>query len=318
MELGLYFAVLNHMELKPALELAADLGYSCLELSAHTGARFDVENMLKSKEGLKIAGLIKSYNLRISAINMSWDSQLVLGPHHADTDVVFKGSREEKIKYGTDRMIMAAQLANRLEIPVITGFTGCEDYSRWFPWPDPNAWESMEPVFVERWSVILKQFDELGVLFGMECHPKQMVYNTETALRSLELLGHFKSWNFNFDPANLMLAGVDPVVFIAELGPRIVNVHMKDGETVEHQVKRSGLLANGPWNRPDRGFRFRVPGWGDIQWRKIITELSLQGYHGVLTVEHEDPTMAPVDGIKKAFDFLKPLLIEEPFTKQWW
>ncbi len=158
----------------------------------------------------------------------------------------------------------------------------------------------------------------MGILFGMECHPKQMVYNTETALRSLELLGHFKSWNFNFDPANLMLAGVDPVVFIAELGPRIVNVHMKDGEIVEHNVGRSGLLANGPWNRPGRGFRFRVPGWGDVQWRKVITELSLQGYTGVLSVEHEDPTMGPVDGIKKAIHFLKPLVIEEPRTEQWW
>jgi len=318
MDLGLYFAVCNHMELGPALEMVAGLGYSCLELSTHKGGRFDVEMMLKDNEGLKISKLIKSFGLRISAINMSWDSQLVLGPHHSDTDVIFKGTPEAKIKYGTERLMMAARLANNLEIPVITGFTGCEDYSRWFPWPDSNAWESMESVFVERWSVILKQFDELGILFGMECHPKQIVYNTETALRSVELLGNFKSWNFNFDPANLMLAGVNPVVFIAELANRIVNVHLKDGEIVHHNVQRSGLLANGPWNRPGRGFRFRIPGWGDVQWRQIITELSVQGYHGVLTVEHEDPTMGPVDGIKKAIGFLKPLLIEEPLSEQWW
>lgn len=318
MELGLYFAVCDRLELEPALKMTADLGYSCVELSAHTGGRFDVDRLLSDKTGLRISRLIKSFGLRISAINMSWDSQLILGPHHADTDVVFKGTPGEKITYGTERVIKAARLANSLEIPVITGFTGCEDYSRWFPWPDTDGWASMEPVFVERWRAILETFDELGVLFGMECHPKQMVYNTETALRSLELLGDLKSWNFNFDPANLMLAGVDPVVFIAELGSRIVNVHLKDGELVAHNTRRSGLLANGPWQRPDRGFRFRIPGWGDVPWRKVMTELSVQKYNGPLTVEHEDPTMGPVDGIKKAIHFLKPLVIDEPAAEQWW
>ena len=63
---------------------------------------------------------------------------------------------------------------------------------------------------------------------------------------------------FNFDPANLMLAGMDPVVFIVELGARIRHVHAKDGERVEH-ARRSGLLAHGAWDRPGRGFRFVNP-----------------------------------------------------------
>ncbi|MDZ7289880.1 MAG: sugar phosphate isomerase/epimerase [candidate division KSB1 bacterium] len=318
MELGLYFAVCNHLELEPALEKVAKLGYTCLELSMHTGGRFDVAEMLKDGKGRQISSIIKNAGLRVSAINMSADGQLVLGPHHADTDVIFKGTSEEKIRYGTERMFLAAELANELEIPVVTGFTGCEDYSRWFPWPDPTAWERMEPVFVERWSPILKRFDELGIRFGMECHPRQIVYNTETALRSVELLGSYRSWCFNLDPANLMLAGVDPVVFVAELGLRIVNVHAKDGELVVHNVRRSGLLAHGAWDRPDRGFRFRIAGWGDVPWRRLITELILQGYQGPLTVEHEDATMGPMDGIEKAAHFLTPLLIREPFPGRWW
>lgn len=249
---------------------------------------------------------------------MSADGQLVLGPHHGDTDIIFKGAAEEKIRYGTNRMMLAAELAQRLEVPVVTGFTGCEDYSRWFPWPDAEAWKRMESTFVERWEPILQHFDKLGILFGMECHPRQIVYNTETAIRSVELLGHHDSWGFNLDPANLMLAGVDPVVFAAELGPRVFNVHAKDGELVVHNVRRSGLLANGPWDRKDRGFRFRIPGWGDVKWRKLITELFLNGYRGPLTVEHEDPTMGPMDGVTKAADFLKPLLIHEPFPGMWW
>lgn len=320
MELGLYFAVCNHLELEPALEQVASLGFSYLELSTHTGGRFNVADMIKDGRGKKVKSLINNVGMRISAINMSADGQLVLGPHNSDTDIILKGTAEEKIRYGTERMHLAAELAHELEIPVVTGFTGCEDYSRWFPWPDPQAWERMEPVFVDRWSSILMRFDELGVRFGMECHPKQIVYNTETALRSIELLGNHPSWGFNVDPANLMLAGVDPVAFIAEpnLGARIFNVHAKDGELVLHNIGRSGLLAHGNWERPDRGFRFRIAGWGDVPWKRFITELSLRGYQGPLTVEHEDATMGQMDGIEKAADFLRPLLIREPFPGRWW
>ena len=66
---------------------------------------------------------------------------------------------------------------------------------------------------------------------------------------------------------------MDPTYFIAELGDRILHVHAKDGEVVARNAGRSGLLAHGPWDRPDRGFRFRVPGWGDLDWRRLISEL---------------------------------------------
>ena len=271
MELGLYFAVCRHLKVGAALEKVAGLGYTCLELSCHTGGPFDVADVLKHKKGRQICSAIEAAGLRVSAINMSSDGQLVLGPHHADTDKIFKGAPAEKVRYGTKRMLQAAELASDCAIRVVTGFTGCEDYSRWFPWPDPEAWEKMEPLFVERWDPILKRFEELGIRFGMECHPRQMVYNTETALRSLRLFKGRRSWGFNLDPANLMLAGVDPVVFAAELGPHIFNVHAKDGESVAHNAGRSGLLANGPWERPSRGFRFRVAGWGDVPWRRLIS-----------------------------------------------
>ena len=318
MELGLYFAVCNHLELEPALQLVARLGFRCLELSTHTRGRFDLTELTRSGRGREIRSTITKSGLRISAINMSADGQLVLGPHHTDTDVTFKGTADEKIQYGTARMLQAAELAHELEIPVVTGFTGCEDYSRWFPWPDASAWERMESIFVRRWEPILDRYDTLGIRFGMECHPKQIVYNTETALRSLQLLGHHSSWGFNLDPANLMLAGVDPVVFVSELNTRIFNVHAKDGEVVAHNVARSGLLAHGAWDRADRGFRFRIAGWGDVPWRRLITELALQRYQGPLTVEHEDPTIGPVEGIEKAAKFLEPLLIREPFPGRWW
>ena len=73
------------------------------------------------------------------------------------------------------------------------------------------------------------------------------------------------------------------------------------------------MIPQGDWQRLDRGFRFRIPGWGSVPWKKVITELSLIGYDYVMSYEHEDVTMSRNDGITKTIAYLKPLLIEKPY-----
>lgn len=317
-KLGLYFAACHAMELDEAMGWAARLGIESIEISAHASGRFDADEMFEPGRIAVLRDALRAHDLQVSALNMSADGQLLLGPHHADTDWICQGSPEDKRAFAVRRLRRAAELAEQLEVPVISGFVGCEDYSRWFPWPDAGAWEGMEEGFVEHVAPLLDDIHAHGVRFAVEPHPRQFVYNTETALRSVELLGSHPAWGFTLDPANLALAGVDPVVFVSELGERIINVHAKDAELVAHHAARSGLLANGPWTRSGRGFRFRVPGWGDVQWRRLITELSVHGYGGPVVIEHEDPTMSPRDGVEKAVAFLDPLLIREPFEGAWW
>jgi sugar phosphate isomerase/epimerase len=165
---------------------------------------------------------------------------------------------------------------------------------------------------------LLDTFAKYGVAFAHECHPKQFAYNLETAAWAVRLVDEHPAFGFNFDPANLLLAGMDPVVFIVELGARVRHVHGKDGERVRHAVDRSGMLAHGAWDRPGRGFRFRVPGWGDLDWRRILTELHVARYDGVIAIEHEDPTMGRLEGIRQAVRHLEPLLLHDPIDERWW
>jgi len=217
----------------------------------------------------------------------------VLGPYGKDTDAICKGTKEEKIKFGSERMIKTAQVANALGVPVVTGFVGCENFGRFFPWPYSKGWSDMEQEFVERWGKILDKFAEYGVKFAHEPHPNQMVYDVDTALKSVQLMDGRKEWGFNFDPANLVYMDIHVEHFINELKDRIYHVHAKDGEVVEHNVKRSGR--------------------GSVPWKKVITELSMIGYDYVMSYEHEDVTMSRNDGITKTIAFLKPLLIEKPY-----
>lgn len=91
---------------------------------------------------------------------------------------------------------------------------------------------------------------------------------------------------------------IDPVIFVQELRDRILRDHAKDGEIVEHNVKRSGLQQTGKRDRIDCGFRFRVPGWESVPWKRIMSELAFVGYNYAVSYEHEDVVMSREDGIK--------------------
>jgi sugar phosphate isomerase/epimerase len=181
---------------------------------------------------------------------------------------------------------------------------------------EEQGWE----IFAERFNEILNTFATYGVRFAMEVHPTEIAYNIETAARAVEVLGYRKEFGFNFDPSHFVWQLIDPVVFIHEFGDRIYHAHAKDSEIVKEAVGRSGVIPNGQWARRGRGFRFRVPGWGDVNWRRVMTALLEVGYDFVLSYEHEDPMMSREDGCKKNIEFLRPLVIDQPLREWgvWW
>lgn len=314
MKIGMFTANYLDRDLETVFKMMTETGYEAAELPAFYGnSHLDIEEVLRGNGAKKIKDLAKKYNITISALSNHPEGQLVLGPHTKDTDALFKGTPLEKIKFGMERMKKTAQAAAALDVPVVCGFIGCEKFSRWFPWPYPEGWDEMAGDFVERWGEILDVFQKEGVKFAHEPHPNEYVYNIETAVKSVELMGGRGEWGFNFDPANIILQGIDPVIFIQELSDRIYHVHAKDGEIVEHNVRRSGLQPTGKWNRIDRGFRFRIPGWGSVPWKRVLTELMLVGYDYVLSYEHEDVVMSREDGMEKTLSYLKPLLIKERY-----
>lgn len=318
MKLSLCPQPLYDRGLAGALDAAAALGVRAIELPVDARSPLvDLDALLAGgAKGLRAE--LEARELALSAISNHQEGQLLLGPHHADTDRIHAGTPEEKAAYARARLERSAELASELEVPVLVGFVGCEDFSRWFPWPDPEGWERMVPRFRDAVLPLLERFDELGVTFAQEPHPKQMVYDLETAAESVKHLEGHPRWGFNLDAGNLVLADVDPCAFAAELGERVVHVHAKDGERVAHHRGRSGLHAHGAWDRPGRGFRFRIPGWGDVEWKRLISELALAGYDGYLAIENEDPVFEPLDGLRKAVAELAPLLPSGERKERWW
>ncbi|MCL2248113.1 MAG: sugar phosphate isomerase/epimerase [Oscillospiraceae bacterium] len=315
MKLGFCAQNISDKPLEELAKLIADKGYEAIEIATYDGnGQCDSGEMLKNGKGIEMRKMIQSHGLSISAISNHADSLLILGPHGVDTDGIYKGTKEEKIKFGTDSLLASAQLANLLEVDVVIGFTGVENFGRYFPFPYPKGWEACEQQFVERFVPILDKFKEYGVKFAVEPHPNNLIYDIHTALRCVELVDNHPCLGYNLDPANIIYLGLYVESFINALGDRIFAVHAKDGEIVQHNIGYGGILMQGEWRRLDRAFRFRIPGWGSVDWKKTITELAMVGYTGVLSYEHEDVTMSCAgDGIDKVRDFLKPLLIHKPY-----
>jgi sugar phosphate isomerase/epimerase len=101
------------------------------------------------------------------------------------------------------------------------------------------------------------------------------------------------SLGLTFDPGHLAWQFMDPYKPIQRFAGRIVHVHGKDVEILDDALKDRGILTDSSW------FRFRIPGWGILDWRRIMDELRLANYAGALSIEHEDPLfLGSLDRVK--------------------
>jgi len=321
MKLGVFTVLYNEKSLEDVSKYVAGLGYEMVELAAWRGSNhLDIDQVLATKAyRTGLLDMLKKYNLEISALSNHLDGQLILGPLDWTTDgwTPARGP-DEKVKWAIERMKNTARAAAALGVKVVVGFTGSNVWDKWYSFPEENikAYEQAWQVFAERWHPILDVFKQEGVRFALEVHPTEIAYNVETAGDCLKAIDNRPEFGFNFDPSHFVWQMIDPVVFIKAYGQRLYHAHAKDSELQQDALSRSGVMPNGPWMRPDRGFRFRVPGWGDINWRRIMTALLMVGYDFVLSYEHEDPVMSREDGVEKNIEFLKPLLIKSP-NRDW-
>jgi len=314
MKLGFFTANFTEQPLHEVAKLAADYGYESLEIPAYAGnGQLEPTEVLKPGKAKEIRDMVAGYGLDICALSNHSDSFLIMGPTGKDTDFIYKGTPEEKVKYGTERLILTAQAANALEVPVVVGYPGVENWGRFFFFPYGQGWAEYEEQFATRFTPILDKLKEYGVKFAIEIHPNSFIYDTHTAERALELVDYHPCLGYNLDPANVLYLQLSAELLINRLKDRIFHVHAKDAELVAHNLPLGGTLMQGDMRRLDRSFRFRIPGWGDVNWKRIITELSMVGYNGVLSYEHEDVTMSRMDGVIKTAEFLKPLLIKNPY-----
>jgi len=289
---------------------AKSWGYDGLELACW-GDHFEVKRALKEDDYCKKKrALLKRHGLGVYAISNHLAGQLVCDPNDSRAKA-FAPKRthrdpEKMRSWAIREMKDTARAAARLGVSVVNGFTGSSIWHMFyfFPPPDPKEIEAGYQDFADRWNPILDVFQKEGVRFALEVHPTEIAYDLYTARKALQAVDHRKEFGFNFDPSHLHWQGVNPAVFIDEFPDRIYHTHMKDA--IVRLDGKTGILASHlNFGDARRGWDFRSPGRGTVQFEDIIRALNRAGYSGPLSVEWEDSGMDREHGAKEAAEFVR-------------
>lgn len=323
MKIGLFIALFGDKSLEKALDTAKQEGVEAVEIGTgnYPGSpHLKVDKLLESKaERAKLQKAISDRGLTLSALschgNPLHPQKKIARAHHE----VFEKS---------------VRLAAALDVPVVNGFSGCpgegpgSKFPNWVTcaWPDEFRevleWQWKESVF-PYWAEQAKLLAKHKVKFGIEMHPGFVCYSNDTLLKLRNGVKNGEWIGANFDPSHLWWQGADPIAAVRQLGQEgaLFHCHAKDARTDPYQSALNGNLdAKSYALIPQRSWVFRSVGYGHgIEWWKdFVSNLRMVGYDYVLSIEHEDGLMSPMEGLRKALSVLKQAVISEPAGPMFW
>ncbi len=217
-------------------------------------------------------------------------------------------------------------LAEKAEVPVIVGFSGCPGGSptdkspTWitYHWPPEFAqaleWQWKEKV-IPYWREAAQFARQHGIRkLAFEMHPNFVVYNPRTLMKLRDAVG--EEIGANCDLSHLFWQGCDPVTVIHMLGKQgmIYHAHMKDTVMFQDNVDRYGVLnfAFTKEDLPNASETFRAVGYGHGAnlWKDVVRAYMDVGYQGMLSIENEDPILPGEVGVERAAYVLKNIRAE--------
>lgn len=303
MKLGFLTAALPDLSLEEAAQWGAESGFQAIEIACwplgkatrrYAGVtHIDVTELDKAK-AKEIRKMLDGYGLTISSL------AYYPNPLHPDPD-----HRATVIGH-LEKVIDAAAL---LETPVVGTFVGKDK--------DKTVPQNLED-YAKIWPPIVKYAAERGVKIAIENCPMIFSYDewpggnnlasTPAIWRKMWDIIPDDNFGLNLDPSHLVLQMIDYERVVREFGSKIFHVHAKDLHIDHEGLYNHGVLSQGMgWQVP------RLPGLGDMDWRKFFAALTWARYDYVVSIEHEDRAFeGDIDLVKRGFyiarDALKPFV----------
>lgn len=324
MKIGLFTALFGDRNLDEVLDLAVSERIQAVEIGAgaYPGSpHLDVDALLGSQiERDRFLRKLSDRGLELSAVSVHGN------PLHPNRTIA-----EEHHK----AFVRGVELADALGVGKLNGFSGCPgDHAgavnpNWVTcaWPDEFRdilqWQWSERI-LPYWSDQAKLLAKHHVQFGIEMHPGFAVYSNDTLLRLRNGVGADGAWiGANFDPSHLWWQGIDPVEAVRELLEQdaVFHVHAKDTRIDPRNSGLNGNLDTKSYGDiGQRSWVFRSVGYGHgVEWWKdFVSVLRAYGYDHVLSIEHEDGLMSPIEGLRKAIAVLEQAVIQEPAGSMFW
>ena len=292
------------------------LGYKGVQLPTNDLRIMDLDKAAESETYCdELKGKVNDYGLEITELSTHIQGQLVaVHPAH---DIMFDGFAPDNIKgnykarteWATDQVKKAALVSRRLGINAHATFSGSLLWPYMHPWPQqPKGLVEMGfQELAKRWVPILDVFDEHGVDCCYEVHPVEDIHDGVTFERFLEATNNHKRANILYDPSHFVLQQLDYIEYIDHYHEFIKVFHVKDSE-FNPTGKKGTFGGYGDWR--DRAGRYRSPGDGQVDFKKVFSKLTEYGCDVWAVLEWECVIKSPEQGAREGAPFIQNHIIE--------
>ncbi len=280
MKLGFVSAILDQSSYEEMIDIAADLGFECVEVACwpqgkaerrYAGvSHIDAERVIDDEDYMHhILDYAAEKNVEISA--------LAFYPNTMDPDPV---KRDQNIAH-LKALIRASA---KMKIGMVTTFIG-RDQTK-------TVEENLELV-KEIWPPIIKMAEECKVRIGIENCPMlfgpdqwpggQNIMTTPDNWRKVFEILPSDNLGINYDPSHFVWQMIDYIKPIYEFKDKIFHVHYKDIKLYPEKLDQVGTMGY-----PLDYMSPKLPGYGDVDWGKYVSALTDIGYDGYTVIEVED------------------------------
>jgi sugar phosphate isomerase/epimerase len=309
MKIGMITDSLGNLSFDEMLRASAELGLETLEFACgnwSSAPHIDLAAMLDSgATRAEFVAKVRDHGLTIAALNCS-GNPLHPGPQGKKHRQVTEDTIRLASLLGIDRVVMMSGLpggpGDANPNWIITDWPPeCADIQR-YQWDD---------CIIPYWRDLVTFSNNLGIRkLCLELHGHQAVYNVQTLFRLRDAVG--ETVGANYDPSHPMWMGADPIAAVRRLGSAIYYVHAKDTRVEPIPAAIDGVLdARPPNHYADRAWNYITLGYGhgETWWRQFCTALKQAGYDDVLSIEHEDMMLSPMEGMRKSVALLRNVAI---------
>ena len=304
MKLGIISSILDGWTYEEMIDEISRIGYECVEVACWPQGKaerkyggvshIDVNNLDEEK---------KEHILSYAAEHGVTISALAYYPNTMD-------GNPDKRKASIEHLYKVIDAASFLGIDLVTTFIG-----RVTELPVEDNLE----IFAEVWPPIIKYAASKGVRIGIENCPMlfdrtnwpggQNLFTSPVLWRKMFEIIPDRNFGINFDPSHFVWQQMDYIAPIYEFKDRIFHVHFKDIKLYPEKLKECGVMAY-PLDYMDP----KIPGYGDVEWKRFVSALTDIRYDGFACVEVEDMAFEGskekiIDSLKQSYKYMRALVI---------
>jgi sugar phosphate isomerase/epimerase len=238
---------------------------------------------------------------------------------HPAYDVMFDAFAPESLhnnpkartEWAKGEIIKAIKASHNLGLNAMPIFSGALLWHTMYPWPQrPQGLVEMGfQELARRWLPLLNVADEYGIDFAYEIHPGEDLHDGVTFERFLAATGNHPRVNILYDPSHFVLQQLDYIGYLDCYKDYIKAFHVKDAEY--NLSPRSGVYG-GYQDWKDRPGRFRSVGDGQVDFKKVFSKLTQNGFSGWAVLEWECCIKDSTQGAREGAAFIKSMLIDTP------